>query len=252
MIRRPPRSTLFPYTTLFRSLHRLRLTGENAAVIVHLAQVVGEMRREVREKGSGRGADAADLFGKGAGEVGLADLAHAVFDRGDGVVDLAQQLGARHVLVAEFGIAIADIPVLAEHVAEEVLEIAGEMEREVAARIRDARTHLPEIALGGIRFDLAAQRLQLARDDDGDPLFHQILPTRMATRQRANFGCCGEPQTDASSATRPSTGSSRCCFMYARVADQVRTYPTTSSRVSCCSIANGGAANSANGKSMVW
>src|SRR2546426_6240831 len=24
MIRRPPRSTLFPYTTLFRSLHRLR------------------------------------------------------------------------------------------------------------------------------------------------------------------------------------------------------------------------------------
>src|SRR6266498_3073632 len=235
MIRRPPRSTLFPYTTLFRSLHRLRLTGENAAVIVHLAQVVCEMRREVREKGSGRGADAADLFGKGAGEVGL-----------------AQQLGARHVLVAEFGIAIADIPVLAEHVAEEVLEIAGEMEREVAARIRDARTHLPEIALGGIRFDLAAQRLQLARDDDGDPLFHQILPTRMATRQRANFGCCGEPQTDASSATRPSTGSSRCCFMYARVADQVRTYPTTSSRVSCCSIANGGAANSANGKSMVW
>src|SRR5256885_3602504 len=30
MIRRPPRSTLFPYTTLFRSLHerRLNLTGD--------------------------------------------------------------------------------------------------------------------------------------------------------------------------------------------------------------------------------
>src|SRR3712207_8848216 len=27
MIRRPPRSTLFPYTTLFRSLQRLRLSG---------------------------------------------------------------------------------------------------------------------------------------------------------------------------------------------------------------------------------
>src|SRR5258705_6180030 len=27
MIRRPPRSTLFPYTTLFRSLHSLRLKG---------------------------------------------------------------------------------------------------------------------------------------------------------------------------------------------------------------------------------
>src|SRR5688572_31683657 len=28
MIRRPPRSTLFPYTTLFRSLHRLRRRGQ--------------------------------------------------------------------------------------------------------------------------------------------------------------------------------------------------------------------------------
>src|SRR3712207_8653617 len=28
MIRRPPRSTLFPYTTLFRSEHDERLTGE--------------------------------------------------------------------------------------------------------------------------------------------------------------------------------------------------------------------------------
>src|SRR2546421_2101060 len=28
MIRRPPRSTLFPYTTLFRSLHRLALADE--------------------------------------------------------------------------------------------------------------------------------------------------------------------------------------------------------------------------------
>src|SRR2546430_4421282 len=30
MIRRPPRSTLFPYTTLFRSKLRLKLAGANA------------------------------------------------------------------------------------------------------------------------------------------------------------------------------------------------------------------------------
>src|SRR3712207_7013276 len=30
MIRRPPRSTLFPYTTLFRSLHHLRRRGTGA------------------------------------------------------------------------------------------------------------------------------------------------------------------------------------------------------------------------------
>src|SRR5438034_11057931 len=31
MLRRPPRSTLFPYTTLFRSLMRERLAGPDAA-----------------------------------------------------------------------------------------------------------------------------------------------------------------------------------------------------------------------------
>src|SRR3712207_8874795 len=30
MIRRPPRSTLFPYTTLFRSLHRCSIYGDKA------------------------------------------------------------------------------------------------------------------------------------------------------------------------------------------------------------------------------
>src|SRR2546427_3503279 len=43
MIRRPPRSTLFPYTTLFRSLHGALEGGERfgiqAAVVVNLAQV---------------------------------------------------------------------------------------------------------------------------------------------------------------------------------------------------------------------
>src|SRR3712207_8206392 len=32
MIRRPPRSTLFPYTTLFRSRHRVPIADSHAAV----------------------------------------------------------------------------------------------------------------------------------------------------------------------------------------------------------------------------
>src|SRR2546425_10856216 len=40
MIRRPPRSTLFPYTTLFRSSHLL-------AVVAHRVQVALGVRREV-------------------------------------------------------------------------------------------------------------------------------------------------------------------------------------------------------------
>src|SRR2546422_6132078 len=40
MIRRPPRSTLFPYTTLFRSLPRGCLVGEHALQILARAERV--------------------------------------------------------------------------------------------------------------------------------------------------------------------------------------------------------------------
>src|SRR3712207_7940375 len=35
MIRRPPRSTLFPYTTLFRSVERLTLDHRQAGIVQH-------------------------------------------------------------------------------------------------------------------------------------------------------------------------------------------------------------------------
>src|SRR3712207_7189755 len=43
MIRRPPRSTLFPYTTLFRSLH--------AVVVVEVAAVQEDKHRQARSGG---------------------------------------------------------------------------------------------------------------------------------------------------------------------------------------------------------
>src|SRR2546429_4581966 len=36
MIRRPPRSTLFPYTTLFRSQHRRVVAAKACLLVVHL------------------------------------------------------------------------------------------------------------------------------------------------------------------------------------------------------------------------
>src|SRR5256886_9374815 len=58
MIRRPPRSTLFPYTTLFRSPH-LR-----AAIWRNLALAEGELRR-----GEGLAAETLDLDADGAEEL---------------------------------------------------------------------------------------------------------------------------------------------------------------------------------------
>src|SRR2546430_13157563 len=57
MIRRPPRSTLFPYTTLFRSLHIEVVTGEEEE-----EAVPEEQPREVS-------TDALQLFLKDIGKV---------------------------------------------------------------------------------------------------------------------------------------------------------------------------------------
>src|SRR3712207_8932800 len=49
MIRRPPRSTLFPYTTLFRSLHNDRLAqkvGVQTALDAQAAPVVNRFKRD--------------------------------------------------------------------------------------------------------------------------------------------------------------------------------------------------------------
>src|SRR5437773_6843123 len=50
MIRRPPRSTLFPYTTLFRSAERLRTAGENPDAIAFLRLLRGGWRKAIASR----------------------------------------------------------------------------------------------------------------------------------------------------------------------------------------------------------
>src|SRR4051812_49494321 len=56
MIRRPPRSTLFPYTTLFRSHYDLKLSLENLAAEAHLSppHFCAEFRRWYGDRKSTR------------------------------------------------------------------------------------------------------------------------------------------------------------------------------------------------------
>src|SRR3989449_11771146 len=50
MIRRPPRSTLFPYTTLFRSLRKCQPDTERHVRAVFEKQPFGELERLVTQK----------------------------------------------------------------------------------------------------------------------------------------------------------------------------------------------------------
>src|SRR3712207_7566681 len=45
MIRRPPRSTLFPYTTLFRSVDHLEVTKNQVARLEQVFEILGEKAR---------------------------------------------------------------------------------------------------------------------------------------------------------------------------------------------------------------
>src|SRR5256885_13980959 len=63
MIRRPPRSTLFPYTTLFRSL-LLGIVHDRSSASLHGGQVVPEILQAVgaaEQRGEVRGVDKDDV-----------------------------------------------------------------------------------------------------------------------------------------------------------------------------------------------
>src|SRR2546429_1529924 len=69
MIRRPPRSTLFPYTTLFRSLHRARAVVRGLLqlrLVSRVAAVIGELAGRIRERNAARRCRArgVDLHGR--------------------------------------------------------------------------------------------------------------------------------------------------------------------------------------------
>src|SRR5256885_13004757 len=74
MIRRPPRSTLFPYTTLFRSVHAVN-EGVGQSQVVHM---------RVRAHG---GLEHLEVLGV---------LAHALADLAALVVEVADHAGAAH------------------------------------------------------------------------------------------------------------------------------------------------------------
>src|SRR3989449_9787867 len=89
MIRRPPRSTLFPYTTLFRSLARQRIHGRG--------------HREVRLPGTGRADADHDVVPRDGLEVlslpGGLRLDHAAQSRQDDLVLAVGRVADRALLL---------------------------------------------------------------------------------------------------------------------------------------------------------
>src|SRR5438067_9286184 len=60
MLRRPPRSTLFPYTTLFRSIHAGNRVGDNAKVAI--LEIIGYQYKEKEKKEKPKKEEPAEDF----------------------------------------------------------------------------------------------------------------------------------------------------------------------------------------------
>src|SRR2546430_17014954 len=75
MIRRPPRSTLFPYTTLFRSRVLRELLAENQDAVERCAQLVRHVRQELRLVARGERELRRLLLERAPGELDLLVLA---------------------------------------------------------------------------------------------------------------------------------------------------------------------------------
>src|SRR3989337_151196 len=90
MIRRPPRSTLFPYTTLFRSLHLRQLEAECPADVGLLDRSLAHIDRKSTRLNSSHGSISYAVFclkNKKKGE-----LAETPFDQGRGGAARLQKL----------------------------------------------------------------------------------------------------------------------------------------------------------------
>src|SRR2546427_13056531 len=106
MIRRPPRSTLFPYTTLFRSTIAIGIVVDDAIIVLENASRPQEELHEAPEQAAVNGTN----------EIGFAVIATtialvAVF------TPLGFLRGSTGRLLSEFGIAVAGAVVISGFVA---------------------------------------------------------------------------------------------------------------------------------------
>src|SRR4051812_48553408 len=118
--------------------HAHRVSSDRATMVVHLAEVIREMREEMNGEELGRHRPAGDLLRILGVPLYCRDRVERGVDRFPARVESGEHFGARHGATSELSVAVANETRVAESGSEEVLEISGEVQREVAAGVRNA------------------------------------------------------------------------------------------------------------------
>src|SRR5512135_1014053 len=99
-------------------------------MVVDLPEMVPEMGDEMDEPLTGDEAVSRDLLGIDTGHHGIVGLGQSPLGGDYRGLDLGRNLGARDVTPAEFGSPVANVSAATEYRAEEVLDVAAQMERQ--------------------------------------------------------------------------------------------------------------------------
>src|SRR3989441_8545496 len=140
MIRRPPRSTLFPYTTLFRSQEGVRQLG-----FAYLALALACARSAADHEDLGDRNYAAGAYRDALAEYQLGLKAHA------GSPDLYAKAAAAALHTGDYGLASANYVALGETDRSRAAEAAAGLERVVRAALAANDRNAAATALQGLR-----------------------------------------------------------------------------------------------------
>src|SRR3712207_8958296 len=158
MIRRPPRSTLFPYTTLFRSV-AIQLYGKDTPTMVEAARIVEQARPDILDINFG--CPVKRVAGKGAGAGMLQnvplmlEITRAVVDAVKIPVTVKTRLGwdADHKIIVTLAEQLQDcgIAALTIHGRTRAQMYTGEADWTLIGEVKNnPRIHIPIIGNGDI------------------------------------------------------------------------------------------------------
>ena len=131
-------------------------------MIVHLPQMIREMSGNVHQEiGRPQIATAHRNRICRLPLLGLEPCERSIYRFGC-CVDPAAQLGAGEVTGGELGLPVAHVSRPAEYRADEVLEIADQVQDDGSRRVRYAGRSAPERIVVGVSVHLAAERAEIA------------------------------------------------------------------------------------------
>jgi hypothetical protein len=135
---------------------------DQSSVVIDLSQMPVEMPVQVQQKVICGHWVTQHFFGKQLLEPRLIQASQDFFNHDRGLVNGLNDFGSRDILSVEFGVAVA-LKVCAPKInANKLVEVADQMQCQIARRVFDFKCKQPEAVLSGVSLEFDHQFCQVA------------------------------------------------------------------------------------------